>query len=121
MKTTSPGKSVFVGIKGSVVALDAATGTQLWATHLMGSDFVNIVLDGDRLYGTTSGEIFCLDAASGNGLWHNKLKGFGRGLATIAVSADPAPPVAAGVLAEQQRRLAAAQAASAAGSAAAIG
>ncbi len=120
MKPTSPAKSVFVGIKGSVVALEAATGTQLWATHLMGSDFVNVVLDGDRLYATTSGEIFCLDAASGEGLWHNKLKGFGRGLAAVVLSGGSAPPVTAGLLAEQQRRLVAAQAASVAGSTAAV-
>ena len=35
---------VFIGIKGSVVALDRATGQQVWATHLKGSDFVNVVV-----------------------------------------------------------------------------
>ena len=29
---------VFIGIKGSVVALDRGTGRQVWATHLKGSD-----------------------------------------------------------------------------------
>ena len=33
--------SVFIGIKGSVVALGRATGRQVWATHLKGSDSVN--------------------------------------------------------------------------------
>src|ERR1035438_9098367 len=35
---------IFIGIKGSVVALNRATGQQVWATHLKGSDFVNVVL-----------------------------------------------------------------------------
>jgi len=35
---------VFIGIKASVVALDRATGQQVWATHLKGSDFVNVVV-----------------------------------------------------------------------------
>jgi len=35
---------VFVGIKGKVVALDRATGVQVWATHLKGIDLVNVVV-----------------------------------------------------------------------------
>lgn len=81
---------VFVGIKGSVIALDRATGQQVWATHLKGSDFVNVVLDDDVILATTYGEIFCLNAANGTGLWHNKLKGLGMGLSTIATSAGSA-------------------------------
>lgn len=74
---------VFVGIKGSVVALNRETGGQVWSVHLKGSDFVNVALQKDRLYATTYGEIFCLEAATGNALWSNPLKGFGLGLATI--------------------------------------
>ena len=46
MKTTD---LIFIGIKGSVIAIEAATGRQCWSTHLKGSDFVNVVLDGDNL------------------------------------------------------------------------
>jgi outer membrane protein assembly factor BamB len=35
---------VFIGIKGSVIALDRATGQQVWATHLKGSNFVNVAV-----------------------------------------------------------------------------
>ena len=80
---------VFVGIKGSVVALNRSTGEQVWATHLKGSGFVNVVLDTGRILATTSGEIFCLDANTGQGMWHNPLKGFGLGLATIATESAP--------------------------------
>ena len=77
-------KVIYLGIKGSVIALDAVTGQQLWATHLKSVGFVNVVLDGDKLYAATYGEIFCLDPATGAGLWHNPLKGFGLGLISIA-------------------------------------
>jgi outer membrane protein assembly factor BamB len=53
------------------------------ASDLKGSDFVN--QDGD-LYATAKGELFCLDPATGNIRWQNPLKGFGRGLVTIAAS-----------------------------------
>ena len=75
---------VFVGIGRSVVALHRDTGEKVWATRIKGYDFVNVVLDGDRLYATCGGEIFCLDPITGDGLWHNPLKGFGTGLASIA-------------------------------------
>jgi len=104
---------VFVGIKGSVVALDRATGQQVWATHLKGSDFVNLVLQDEVVFATCCGEIFCLDPLTGEGRWHNPLKGFGTGLATIAAEPNRetgAPPV----MAERIRREQAAAAASAA-------
>jgi hypothetical protein len=75
---------LFVGIKGSVVALDRASGIQLWATRLKGSDFVNVILENEALLASCYGEIFRLDPLTGRVLWRNPLKGFGIGLATIA-------------------------------------
>ncbi len=80
---------VFVGIRGSVVALNRATGAQVWATHLKGSGFVNVVLDGEKILAVCFGEMFCLDPVTGKGVWHNPLKGFGYGLASIATKANP--------------------------------
>ncbi len=80
---------VFIGIKGSVLALNRATGQQVWATHLKGMSFVTLVLQGDALLASCCGELFCLDARTGNPRWHNPLKGFGRGLATIATELNP--------------------------------
>jgi outer membrane protein assembly factor BamB len=82
MKTS---ELVFVGIKGSVVALNRATGAQAWATHLKGSDFVNVVLQDGALLAATHGELFRLDPLTGIGMWHNPLKGFGTGLTSIAM------------------------------------
>jgi outer membrane protein assembly factor BamB len=94
---------IFIGIKGSVVALNPATGAQVWATHLKGSDFVNVVLQHDTVLASCGGEIFCLDPSTGNALWHNPLKGFGIGLATIAAEHNPESGNSA-VLTEKRRR-----------------
>jgi outer membrane protein assembly factor BamB len=94
---------VFVGIKGSVVALNRATGQQEWATHLKGWNFVNVVLQDDVVIASCQGEVFCLDPLSGNALWHNPLKGFGTGLATIATDSNQASASAV-VLYEKRRR-----------------
>ena len=101
-----PSDLVFVGIKGSVVALNRATGQQVWATHLKGSDFVNAVLQDGMILATCCGEIFCLDPLTGNARWHNPLKGFGTGLATIA--SDNATVLAAKRRADEQAAAAAA-------------
>jgi outer membrane protein assembly factor BamB len=94
---------VFIGIKGSVLALNRVTGQQVWATHLKGSDFVNVVLQDEALLASCYGEIFCLDPLTGNALWHNPLKGFGIGLATIATEHSPGSGTAP-VLTEKRRR-----------------
>ncbi|MDB6121069.1 MAG: hypothetical protein JWQ71_62 [Pedosphaera sp.] len=74
---------VFVGIKGTAIALDRETGQIVWETHLESSGFVHLVLDGENLYATTQGEVFCLNATTGNPRWHNRLKGYGLGLASL--------------------------------------
>jgi outer membrane protein assembly factor BamB len=79
---------VFIGIKGSVVALNRATGQQVWATRLKGSDFVNVVVQDGAVLASCRGEMFSLDPVTGVCQWHNPLKGFGTGLATIAMAPD---------------------------------
>jgi hypothetical protein len=77
---------VFIGIRGTVLALDRATGEEIWRTKLKG-DFVNLVLQDGSLFATANGELFCLDPASGEIRWNNQLKGLGIGIVSIA-SAD---------------------------------
>jgi outer membrane protein assembly factor BamB len=60
---------------------------------LKGSDFVNVILDNDRLIATTRGEAFCLDPQSGVLVWHNPLPGQGRGLITIATVSGNSNPM----------------------------
>jgi outer membrane protein assembly factor BamB len=77
-------KALYIGIHGAVLALDGATGQELWRTLLKGSDFVNVVLDGGDLLAATHGELFCLDPSTGSIRWRNPLKGLGWGLVSIA-------------------------------------
>jgi len=93
-KTTGPitifmSKIIYLGVKGSVVAVNSETGVPVWSTTLKGTEFVNVVLDGNNLFATTRGEIFCLDPQGGGIRWHNPLKGYGLGLITIAGEGIP--------------------------------
>jgi outer membrane protein assembly factor BamB len=99
---------VFVGIKGMVLALDRATGEEVWRSPLAGADFVNVTLLGGDLFATARGEMFALEASTGKILWHNRLKGLGRGLLTIAGGSQQALHMA-----EKKRRDAGAAAATA--------
>ena len=98
---------IFIGIKGSVVALDRAKGAMVWQTPLKGSDFVTVTLDEGELYAATRGRLYRLDPVTGAVLWENDLPGFGLGIVSIA----GAPTAAA---AEKKRRDDAAGAAGAA-------
>jgi outer membrane protein assembly factor BamB len=96
-------QTVFVGIKGSVIALNKASGDLVWTADLKGGDFVNVIIDGDDVFATTRGEIFCLNPATGVIRWTNRLKGYGLGLATICGSGTTsAPPIV--LMAEKRRQ-----------------
>jgi outer membrane protein assembly factor BamB len=104
MAGLSGGTVVYIGVKGTVVALDSATGDEVWQTELKGSQFVNLVLNGGDLFATTRGEVFCLDARTGRLRWHNPLRGFGWGLVTIATPANSGGNSAPSAMAEQLTR-----------------
>ena len=80
--------NLFIGISGSVLAIDRATGQEIWRAKLKGSDFVNVALEDGALYAATHGELFCLDPTTGQVRWHNQLKGLGFGLISMAPSQD---------------------------------
>jgi outer membrane protein assembly factor BamB len=95
---------VYVGVKNSVVALDEQTGTEMWRTHLRGSDFVSILWDGQMLLAANSGEVWRLDPENGAVLWHNSLKGFGRGVISLASSRRPGTTTVTDPAAAKRRR-----------------
>ena len=102
---------IFVGTKGTVVAIDRASGATLWTTALKGSDFVDVmVVDGD-LFAASKGRVYRLDPSGGGVLWTNDLPGLGWGIVSIAGS-----QVAAGAAEKAKRDAAAAAAASSAAS-----
>jgi len=94
--------AVYIGIRGTVLALDPATGTVLWQTKVKGVQFVNVALVDDGLY-----------AATGHILWTNRLKGLGLGIVTIAGSSQ-SPQASAELLRRQAQAAAAGGAAAAA-------
>ena len=115
MPRPAPGL-VYVGIRGTVVALDRRDGSEVWRTPLKGSQFACVHRDGDLLFATAGGEFFCLDPKTGAMLWRNPLKGLGLGLTSIAgesSSTSSSSSTVAAVAAEMQRQQAAATAAAA--------
>jgi len=89
---------LFVGIKGTVVALDRATGATRWQTALRGSDFVNVTIQNGDVFAASRGRLYRLDPATGDVHWCNELAGLGYGIVSIAGSAQAAP------VAEKKRR-----------------
>src|SRR4051812_30931163 len=77
---------VILGIKGTVLALDPASGQEVWRTALKGSQFTNLTRQNGRILAATVGEVFCLDANTGRLLWMNPLKGMGFGVVTFATA-----------------------------------
>ena len=64
--------------------------SRMWSTHLKGSQFVTVAVDGGNVFAATYGHLFCLDPSTGYVRWTNELKGFGYGLVSIA-GADSSP------------------------------
>jgi outer membrane protein assembly factor BamB len=109
--------AIFIGIHNSVLALDSATGKELWRTSLKSSHFaLNVALIDGQLYASSRGEVWALDPETGDVRWHNKLKGLGMGLVTFAGPLGDGN--AASVLAAAQQHHAAAGGAAAAAAAA---
>ena len=81
---------LFIGVGGHVVAIDIATGQELWRTRLKRGTFVTVLRVGPRVVAGANGELFCLDAASGEILWHNRLPGLGWGLIAMGGGPDEA-------------------------------
>jgi outer membrane protein assembly factor BamB len=78
--------AVFVGVRGTVLAIDRSSGETLWETELKGSDFVDVMMvDGD-LFAASKGRLYRLDPAGGAILWVNDLPGLGWGIVSIAGS-----------------------------------
>ena len=89
------GGILYLGVGGHAVAIDAATGQEIWRTKLKMTSVTTVWSDGKRVYAGALGELFCLDAAAGSVLWHNPLKGLGRGIVAFPGSHVEAAAAAA--------------------------
>ena len=76
--------NLYIGIRGTVLAIERTTGKEVWLSSLKGADFVNVVVDGEQLFAASKGRLYRLDPATGQILWENGLIGMGWGLVAIA-------------------------------------
>jgi outer membrane protein assembly factor BamB len=76
---------LIIGINGHIIAINAATGEELWRTKLRAASLITIHHTDGKIFAGASGELFCLDGKSGAILWHNKLKGLGHGFVSFGV------------------------------------
>ena len=98
---------VHLGVRNTVLALDLATGEEVWRVKLKNGMFTHVIRAGERVLAANQGEVWCLDARSGNELWHNALKGLGLGLVSLAGPAGEQAAAEQGTfvtVAEQLRR-----------------
>jgi len=111
----------YVGLNGRVIAMNRYSGDIVWEwkTPRGRSQFVTMMLDGDRLLVSTNGYIYCLDPLYGQDVWSNPLKGYGTGIASFASANGATDGGAAARSAAQQQAVAAAAGASAASAGAA--
>ena len=83
-------EALIIGIGSYILAIDPATGSELWRTKLKSTPFVTILPVGGRIFAGAGGELFCLDKATGQILWNNKLPRLGTGFVSLGSALDPA-------------------------------
>ena len=97
---------LFLGVRSSVICLDADTGATMWQQELgagFGEGFVSLALDAKRVFAHTRGKVFCLDRPTGTVLWKNDLPGTGYGLAFVCTDSSPMHYVETTLKKEQMR------------------
>ena len=85
--TVVVGTSNFLGATGEMVALDVATGRQLWAAKLQQMPLGGATVAGDLVFTTTfTGEVLALSRANGSILWTAQLPAGSN--STLAIAGD---------------------------------
>lgn len=97
---------LYIGLGGHVVAIDRATGAEIWRCKLRSSSFVTITVEPEAIYAGANGELYCVDPATGTIRWHNRLKGLG--MSVVAFGGSGLTTTAAAVQAAQAAATAAA-------------
>jgi outer membrane protein assembly factor BamB len=83
---------VFLGVRCSVVCVDATTGETVWRQELsagFGEGFVSLALNPKSVFAHTRGKLYCLDRVTGAVRWTNELRGLGFGTAFVCTDSSP--------------------------------
>jgi outer membrane protein assembly factor BamB len=99
---------LYIGVGGHAVAVDRATGREIWRCKLKRSSFVTVYSDAGGLYAGAGGELFCIDRATGRILWQNKLSGLGLNVITFSANASTGVTASAAQAAAREAAAAAA-------------
>jgi outer membrane protein assembly factor BamB len=86
---------LLLGLKGKVAAIAKRTGQPIWETEVtggIGDRFVTVLSDGQYVFAYTAGHLHCLDLRNGQVLWTNGLRGYGYGIASLALVNGAAAP-----------------------------
>lgn len=109
-KRREPVELMYLATRRHVVALDAASGEEVWRTKLPHGDSIgamSLLVRGDRVFVGGCGHVHCLRAATGEVVWSNDLpklgyqtvilamRGAGDSVATVLASAAAAQAAAA--------------------------
>jgi len=85
--TVVVGTSDFLGATGELVALDLATGRQLWTAKLQQAPYGGATVAGDLVFTTTfTGELAALSRADGSTIWTAQLPAGSN--STLAIAGD---------------------------------
>lgn len=99
---------IILAMNRQVAAVNKGDGRILWSTELssgVGSGFVTLAIEGERIFAGCAGHLHCLDLGTGRILWTNELPGYGYALVSLCLpgqKASPSPNVQA--LADETRR-----------------
>ena len=105
-RTVSQSEPLYIGIGGHVVAIDRATGTEIWRCKLRRASFITVFCDESNVYAGANGELYCVEKSTGHLRWHNRLDGLGTSI--IAFAGDSTTSVTAAAIAAQRAAVAAA-------------
>jgi outer membrane protein assembly factor BamB len=86
---------IVLGMSGRVATISKTDGHIIWSTELnssLGSNFVTLLIEGNRIFASCAGHLHCLDLGTGEILWTNELPGYGYHLASLCLPGGKSSP-----------------------------
>jgi outer membrane protein assembly factor BamB len=86
---------IILAMNRQVAAVNKSDGRIVWSTELLGgvgSGFITLAIEGERIFAGCAGHLHCLDLGTGRILWTNELPGYGYALASLCLPGQTASP-----------------------------